>query len=248
MSKARPFASVRSIEEGFRVNPPEPFVVIDAAEEFVPFTSSKAILATMLDSPDPLRCYDKSGTEHFVEASILAKEWIGGSDRHLILDSPVPTLLERLRNPLPKEITPEELSPHLVRAFRHTPLHNDPPAAGGSWIFLVEGEKTWICVHPKKIEAVFDEERLCAKDPTLDDLIEMVGGESVWMHRQVANEAIFFPAGYLHQVDTHRDAVGIGSYYRIEANRELAEWTYNWLARYDLPYLWYPAREESSPA
>jgi hypothetical protein len=183
--------------------------------------------------------------EHFIEASILAKGWIDGSNEHLIADSHVATILERIRK-LPKELAPQEQlpSPHLVRAFRHTPMHLDPPRSGGPWTFLVEGEKTWICVHPQKIEALFDEERQCAQDPTLDDLIEMVGGESVWMHRQVANEAIFFPGGYLHQVDTFRDSIGLAGCYRIEADRELTEWTHNWLARHDLPWLWYPAGKD----
>lgn len=242
MSQVRPFAQVGSIEEGLRLNPSEPFVVIDATEEFAPLNCSEAILGAMLDSQDLLLCYDASGTEHRVEASILAKEWIGGSNRHLLLDSHLVTMLERVRK-LPKELCPEEMvSPHLVRAFRHTPMHLDPPAIGGGWVFLVEGDKTWVCVHPKKVEALFDEERLCAKDPTMDVLMEIVGAESVWMHRQVVNEAIFFPAGYLHQVDTHRNSVGLAGYYRTEANQELAEWTENWLARYGLEYLWYPTQ------
>jgi hypothetical protein len=231
---------VGSIEEGLGLDSPEPFVVMDATEEFAPLNCPEAVLGAMLDSHDLLLCYDTAGTEHHVEASILAKEWIDGSNRHLLLDSHLATLLERVRT-LPKELCAEEMvSPHLVRAFRHTPMHLDPPAIGGGWVFLVEGEKTWTCVHPKKVEALFDEERLCAKDLTMDLLIEIVGGESVWMHRQAENEAIFFPAGYLHQVDTHRNSVGLAGYYRIEANRELAGWTANWLAGYGLEYLWYP--------
>jgi hypothetical protein len=240
MSQVHPFVPVRSIEEGLLLNPPEPFVVIDATEEFAPLNFPDAILGAMLESDDALLCYDTGGTEHHVEASILAKEWIGGSNRYLVLDSHLSTLLERVRT-LPKELCPEEMvSPHLVRAFRHTPMHLDPPAIGGGWIFLAEGEKTWICAHPKAAEALFDEARLCAQDPALDDLIELVGGESVWMHRQVAKEAIFFPAGYLHQVDTHRNSVGLAGYYRIEANRELARMTHDWLAGHGLEYLWYP--------
>jgi hypothetical protein len=241
MREVRPFAPVGSIEEGLRLNPPQPFVVIDATEEFVPWNCSEAILGGMLHSHDLLRCYDTSGTEHHFEASILAKEWIDGSNSHLILDAHLPTILERIRK-LPKGINPEELSPHLVRAFRHTPMHLDPPTSGGDWIFVVEGDKTWICVHPKKVEALFDEERLCAKDVTVDALIEIVGGESIWMHRQTANEAVFLPPGYLHQVDTHRDAIGLAGVYRNEADRELADWTANWLARYGLEWLWYPSQ------
>jgi hypothetical protein len=237
--RVRPFAHVRSIEEGLRLNPPEPFVVIDATEEFAPWNRSEVILGAMLDSHDLLRCYDTGGTEHHVEASILAQEWFGGSDTHLILDAHLATFLERIRK-LPKGINPDELSPHLVRAPRHTPMHLDPPTSGGDWIFVVEGEKTWICVHPKRVEALFDKERLCARDPTFADLIELVGAESVRMHRQTAGEAIFLPPGYLHQVDTHRDAIGLAGVYRNEADRELADWTSNWLARYGLEWLWYP--------
>jgi hypothetical protein len=247
LSQVRLFTPVRSIVEGLRLDPPEPFVVTDATEEFAPLNRPDAILGTMLDSRDLVRCYDTGGTEHHVEASTLAKEWIEGSKSHLILDSHLAPMLERVRT-LPKELCPEEMvSPHLVRAFRHTPMHLDPPAIGGGWIFLVEGEKTWVCVHPKKLEALFDKERLCAQDPTLDNLIEMVGGESVWSHHQTASEAIFFPAGYLHQVDTHRDSIGLAGYYRNEADRELADSTHKWLASYGLEYLWYPARKESGP-
>jgi hypothetical protein len=194
----------------------------------------------MLDSHDLFRYYDKNGTEQFVGGSTLAKEWIDGSDKYFVFDSHFAVLLERIQK-LPEGLNPEELSPHLVRAFRHTPMHMDPPTSGGDWIFLVAGEKTWICVHPKKVDALFDQERLCAKDPPLDDLIELVGHDSVWMHRQAANEAVFLPPGYLHNVDTHRDAIGLAGTYRNEADRELAEWTHEWLSRHGLQWLWYPA-------
>lgn len=104
-----------------------------------------------------------------------------------------------------------------------TPLHLDAYAMQG-WMYLIEGRKNWEFIQPDHLLAAFDSGRNEFFDPrrhTSADfpLLREVGTLTGTLG---PGELLYFPSGWIHQVETSEAAYGFGGSllndFQIEAN------------------------------
>ncbi len=129
----------------------------------------------------------------------------------------------------PADYDEMEKSVVLSPAGSFTPLHLDAYGMQG-WMYLIEGRKTWELIPPDYLLAAFDPIRKEFFDPRQHSTAQfpLLRHAEKYVGMIVGGDLLYFPAGWIHQVETHEASYGFGGSlindYQIEAHMRWWLW------------------------
>lgn len=216
-----------SIEEGFRANPSEPFIV-RSASDFVNFTT--AHLQDKLDANQHWLVYGYDQDNNKIEnvpLGPLVASWHTDQLDLTVFDSPLhifdlPNSLSAVHSE--NQIDRAELGVALgqciilSRKNSYTALHMDPVNYGGGWMVLFEGQKEWEFLNPVYAQELFDPTTRWLADMSPKEFLSLsyaVGyNDKFKATKAFPGDFIYFPPAWMHRVKTFDKALGIGGYIR----------------------------------